>query len=127
MKNVWEIELDILDTRVCFCYGTKAYNKHIRTVYGLTAPMSKTAIAVDVTDKQGYTEYAIGVEAFDNHTMSSLEYTALIVHEITHIVSMLIDYTGIDNDEFRCVVTQYLYSKIMSIVETIFIKEGINK
>jgi hypothetical protein len=118
-NNTLTIELDMLHEEVIFCYGNEAYNQVIKNMTGEDHHhIVKDGVSSTFT-KGRENKYVIGcIKKPDN--ISLLNYKGLIVHEISHCVTSIITDTGIDNDEFRSTILQYLYCKIINFVDNKF-------
>lgn len=118
MKNVLELEFQLTKTKIVFCYGNKAYNKYIQLQFGIEERIAWSGCSIELTNKDIY-QIVIGVKKYKD--IYALK--ALLVHELNHTVSQLMEYFGFDCDEFRSYTLQLLYQEIIPFLDNILNKK----
>lgn len=113
MKNVLELTHQITTTDITFCYGEKAYKKYLSKVYNCTEYIKYEGVTTIVTNAEGSFSIVIGVKQLDNiYTLKGL-----IVHELNHAVTELMNHYGFSCDEKRSYTLQWLYEAIMPFID----------
>lgn len=103
MLDVMNVNLDIFQTKLTVCFNKDSFDNTLKSMYG-----SEKEFGSGITltlEKDNLVEYMIGIK--DNSDIRSVK--SLIVHEITHVVSNILNVTGIEDDETRAYLTQYIY------------------
>ncbi len=122
IKNTIGIKLDITDTLITFCYGEKAYTKHIKKYFGLDEQIKLDGITTVLSKEDDY-KIVIGVRKRDN----AYELKGLIVHEISHAVTEWMQMYGFRCDEVRSYTLQKIYQEIMPFIDEKLLKQAIKK
>jgi len=107
------------ETNITFCYGAKAYSKYMKKQHGLIEHIEKGAITTILTDNTGKYCIVVGIKKLEN--ISVLK--ALIVHELSHVVTELMIEYNFKCDEFRSYTLQWLYLEIMTSLDLIILKD----
>ena len=122
IKNTIGIKLDITDTLITFCYGEKAYTKHIKKYFGLDEHIKLDGITTVLSKENDY-KIVIGVRKRDN----AYELKGLIVHEISHAVTEWMQMYGFRCDEVRSYTLQMIYKDAMIFLDKILLEQQIKK
>lgn len=120
-KNTLEIIYQLTGTKIVFCYGAKAYRKYIKENFGIDSKIVWCGCSAELTNKEKY-EIVVGVRKYKD--IYALK--ALIVHELNHTVTQLMEYFNFNCDELRSYTLQYLYQEIMPLLDDI-LREDYNK
>ena len=110
MNNVLKMEFQLTQARIVFCYGTKAYSKYIRKRFGVDEKIEWSGCSLEFVD--GY-EIVVGVRKYKD--IYALR--ALIVHELSHAVSQLMEYYNFNCDELTSYTLQWLYKDTMIFID----------
>lgn len=117
-KNTISIIFQITGTRITFCYGAKAYTEYIKENFGVDSKIEWCGCSTELTNKEKY-EIVVGVRKYkDIYALKGL-----IVHELNHTVSQLMEYFNFNCDELRSYTLQHLYQEIMPFIDEIVIKD----
>ena len=118
-KKVLELNHQLTNTKIVFCYGQKSYKKYINKEFGIKDRIVSDAITTIISHSAtGDLVIVVGVKKHIN--IYSLK--ALIVHELSHVVTELMKEFKFDCDEFRSYTIQWLYLEIIYFVDNL-IKE----
>jgi len=115
MKNTITSELQLTQTKITFCYGKKAYRKHIKKEHSLDIKLENSGVTQPLIKSNGSFTVAIGVKEREDVYILK----AIIVHEISHAVTEWMDYYGFKCDETRSYTIQFLYMEFMQFLDEI--------
>ena len=118
MKKVLNIDFQLVNTEFVFCYGQKAYSKFNKKRFDSIEQILKGGITSSWRDENKFI-IVIGVKEYDD--IYCLK--GLIMHEISHAVTMLFNEYGFSCDEMRSYTIQWLYQQIMPFVDDIILKD----
>ena len=117
-KSTISIIFQITGTRITFCYGAKAYKKYIKENFNVDSEIEWCGRSAELTNKEKY-EIVVGVRKYkDIYALKGL-----IVHELSHTVSQLMEHFNFNDDELRSYTLQYLYQEIMPFIDEIVTKD----
>lgn len=122
IKNTLDIILQTTNTRVTFCYGEKAYNKFIKKQFDVNEYIEKGGVCTSWRHNEVYS-IIVGVKKYKD--VYSLK--ALIVHELSHAVTMYFNEHGFNCDELRSYTLQFMYQEIMPFLDNIIQKQNIKR
>lgn len=122
IKNTIEVILQTASTKVTFCYGEKAYNSYIKQQFDVNEFIEKGGVCTSWKYKGEYS-IVIGLKKYKD--IYSLK--ALIVHELSHAVTMYFNEYGFNCDELRSYTLQFLYQEIMPFLDEILLKQNIKR
>ena len=117
MKNILELNHQPTNCKIAFCYGEKAYSKYLKKVYLINNELDTSATCLELTHNTFGFSLVLGVKYFKN--INIYEIKALIVHEISHAVSFIMEYYNFNCDEFRSYTFQWLYIEIMPFLDNL--------
>lgn len=109
MKNVKDIKLQLSGIKVSLCFGKPAFLKFHKETTGDEYNGNFDGVAGRVETlvyPSGAKRYAIYIS---DASKDIYDIKATLVHEITHVATFIMEYTHIDNDEYRAYLTDYLY------------------
>ena len=107
-----EVLIDFLDTNVVFTYGKKTYSKYLMNKFDIDKSFDHAGIA---TELQSDTHYSNVVGLRKCKCIYTLK--SIMVHEVSHVVTHIINHYNIQDDEFRSYLNQYLYTKGIFFIE----------
>lgn len=109
------LDHQLTSTPISICYGEKAYKKLMSRDYNLfDESISKSAVTTILTNnKTGQYSIVVGINKCDD----VYQLKALIVHELSHVVTELMSEFGFTCDEFRSYMLQWLYQEIMLFID----------
>lgn len=110
--------IDFLDTEVVFTYGKKAYRQYLKDIYNINKTFNKSGVATELQSDIHYSN-VIGLQKNKNNIYAL---KSIMVHEVSHSVTHIMNHYQIDCDEFRSYLNQYIYSQGIHFLESI-IKE----
>lgn len=122
IKNTIDIILQTANTKVTFCYGEKAYNKYIKKQFKTNEYIAMGGVCTSWKYKGKYS-IVVGVKKYKD--IYSLK--ALIIHELSHAVTMYFNEYGFNCDELRSYTLQFLYQEIMPFLDEILIEQHSKK
>ena len=122
MKNTIELIHQATTTKIAFCYGAKAYSKYIKAQFGIKEQIEWCGCSTELTNSDKY-EIVIGIKKYKD--VYALK--ALLVHELSHTVSQLMEYYNFECDEFRSYTLQWLYQEIMPALDARLLKDSIKR
>ena len=115
MKNVLTIQHQINGFDISLCYGDKAYSKYLKKYHNLDMQLNNDGrTPILPHDKFGFA-IVVGIKHIDN----IYQLKGLIVHEISHVVSEIMEHYQYNCDEFRAYTTQFLYIEFMKFIDEI--------
>jgi len=121
MKNVLKLKFDLTYQDITFCYGRKAFKETMKELTNEETDITHGGVCYRLRSGNKI-RYIVGViKPGRNHHITSLK--ALIVHELSHLTSMLMEDSGIKDDEFRSHTLQWLYEIIIPYVDNKYIKK----
>lgn len=121
VKKITEIIHQITGARIVFCYGAKSYHKYIRKQFNTDEYIIDSGVCTAWNEK----EFIVVVGVKKSRNIYALK--ALIVHELSHAVTMLFNNYNFDCDELRSYTLQYIYQEIMPPLDEILLKDSIKK
>ncbi|AIT09092.1 hypothetical protein LO80_03310 [Candidatus Francisella endociliophora] len=109
------IKFEITNHDIYFCYGFKNFKK-VQKKLGFNYDVSKYGGATAFNEETK--QIVIGVDKYDD----IYEVKALIVHELSHCVTVIMESMDSNCDEFRSYVLQWLYIEIMKYFDDLISK-----
>ena len=111
---IHKLTIDMLPTvNIVFIYGKKKYERYLQN-YGIK--MTMTAEVTELTNSSGQ-DLVIGTRKLKD----PVRLKAMIVHEISHAVTFIMERHGINDDEFRSYAMQYIYKEIIGELDKVLI------
>lgn len=108
-----ELIFQITNTKICMCYGKKEYKSTILREMNYDDKLTNSCEGSSVLlHREDYTVIVVGVAKKNN----TLELNKLLIHELSHTVSQIMENYGITCDEFRSRSLEYLYGVFMSYI-----------
>ena len=121
MKNTIELVHQLTCTKITFCYGNKAYSKYMKEQFNeddFISGHGRCTTAVSSTEFR----LVIGVRKIkDIYSLKSM-----VIHELSHAVTELMDEYNFNCDEFRSYTLQWLYCEIMPSLDAKIEKDSKN-
>ena len=125
-KNIIKGTMDFIHqstgTRIVFCYGAKAYAKYIKAQFGVDEKIEWCGVSIELTKVD---EYAIVIGIRKYKDVYALK--GLLIHELSHTVSQLMEYYNFKCDEFRSYTLQWLYQEIMPLLDARLLKDAVKR
>lgn len=117
MKNTITLEHQLTQIPITFCYTNKAYTKYIKKFHKLDNEyIEYGGVCIRLErDNTGKSHIVIGVNKYDDIYVLK----AMLVHEFSHCVTMLMEYSKINDDEYRSYTLQWLYLEIMPFLDSL--------
>ena len=109
-----EVYINMFDVVVVFTYGKKSYAKYLKNHYNLDKELKHAGVTVELQSDRLY-DIVIGIRKCKN--IDDLRH--VMVHEISHVTTYIMNHYGIECDEFRAYLTQYLYKKGQDFIEKV--------
>ncbi len=100
-----KVYIGFLDTYVIFTYGRKSYSKYLKKSYNIDKTFNSSGIATELQSNKLY-HNVIGLQK-NNKCKTTLE--GVMLHEVSHVVTHIMDHFAINCDEFRAYMNQYLF------------------
>lgn len=122
MSKYTKIKEHLTNTDIYICYGKESYNliqKKLNIVN--KKELDKNGFADEIQFDSGYVCYIVSV---NDNTENILHIKSTIVHELSHIVSYIMDRFGFECDEFRSYLLSYLYEYSMVFIDKLLIKDN---
>ena len=120
VKNVIELVHQPTNTDIAVCYGEQNYIKYMKKRYSCDEIIEKDGATTIVTNsRMGMFSIVIGLKEFDN--IYSLK--GLMVHELSHTVTQIMEEFGFKCDEFRSYTLQWLYQEVTPFIDKKFAKK----
>ena len=114
------IGLNMLDADVHFVYGHKKYRKFVKKTYGVDSDIPFSGATLMLTDKGSF-NIVVGVKKIKN----IVQLKGIIIHELSHAVSELMNHYGLVDDEFRSYLLQYMYQEVIVELDAKLLKAGL--
>ena len=108
VKNVLELIHQPTGTMITFCYSAKAHREYMKEQFSQDDELYCGGRCNIVTKGS---EFRLVVSIRKNKDVYALK--ALMVHELSHCVTELMNEYNFDCDEFRSYTLQWLYQEIM--------------
>lgn len=105
--SIKEIELGFVPSDITFVYGRKNYYKLLKKLR-VDVPLDGSGVAISLETNQGHL-VLVGMEEIPDTYVEK----SIIVHEISHAVSLIMETHGFECDEFRSYLLQHIYLQIM--------------
>ena len=119
MKNVLNLQLQLTQTNISFCYGEKAYSKFMKKEHMLGYELENAGVTQTLVKSNGNFCIVVGVKTQEN----IYDLKGIIVHELSHTISEWMLHFGIDCDETRSYSLQFLYIETMTFLDDILMME----
>ena len=120
-KNICTLIHQCTGTPITFCYGEEAYKKYLEKKYKTKEDLLTDAqTTILIRDNK----LSIVIVICDNKIINIYEQKALIVHELNHAVTELMDHFSFNCDEFRSYTLQWLYLEFMPFFDKLLTKES---
>lgn len=124
MKKAQKVVHQVTGTQIVFCYGAKTYTQYIKNNFGLDEHISKSGVSTEIINEKE-NKYAIVIGIRKHKNIYSLK--GLLIHELSHTVSQLMQQYGFNCDEVRSTTLQWLYQKFVPALDEILLKESIKR
>ena len=111
MIKTIELTHQITDAKIIFCYGNEAYKNYVNKRFDVNWEIIGAAVCSEVVDEK--TEDYVLVIGLHEHDDDKYQEASLLVHEMNHAVTFLVETYGFECDEFRSYTLQWLYKTIM--------------
>ena len=108
MKNVLRTQIDLFGAPVVICFGAKAFKKVVKKEYGVkdgTEILDSAGKYVALEHPEHPLTLVIGIDS----TQDLLGIERTLVHELSHVVTQIMEYFGVVCDETRSYMLDYLY------------------
>ena len=122
MRKYTKIKEHLTNADIYICYGKESYNliqKKLNIVN--KKELDKNGFADEIQFDSGYVCYIVSV---NDNTENILHIKSTIVHELSHIVSYIMDRFGFECDEFRSYLLSYLYEYSMVFIDKLLTKDN---
>ena len=114
MSKVKELTHQATGTKITFCYGEKVYTKYVKKEFDYYEEIKADGVTTTfINNKTDEFAIVVGVKKFkDIYALKGL-----VVHELSHVVSLLMKEFDFDCDEFRSYTLQWLYLEVMVFLD----------
>jgi hypothetical protein len=119
MKNTITICHQITQIHITFCYTNKAYRKYLKKCHNITDESIEYGGKCTRLEREGKTHLVIGINEY--HDIYAIK--AIIVHELSHATTMLMNHSNIYDDEYRSYTLQWMYLEFMPFFDNIIPKD----
>ena len=121
-KNTMEIEHQTVNMKFVFCYGAKAYHNYIKAEFDEKDYIEQGGVCTAWKHK-GEFKIIIGVKKYkDVYVLKGL-----LIHELSHAVTMFFNEYNFNCDELRSYTLQWLYQTIMPSLDERLLKDAIKR
>lgn len=113
MKKTLKIKEHLTNTDIYICYGNEDYQKIQKKLnIGQKQELLSNGYASEITykDDNSLNCYLVGI---NDNTKNIYHIKSTITHELSHIVTYMMNRYNIQDDEFRSYLLGYLYEKTM--------------
>jgi hypothetical protein len=112
MKKSIKIKEHLTNTDIYVCYGNDEYLKQCKKQRFNNPPILKGGIALELfyAETGSLNCYLIGLN-YENHS-NSIQLKGTLVHELSHVTTLMMNLYKIEDDEFRSYLLGYLYEKV---------------
>ena len=124
MKKSIKIKEHLTNTNIYVCYGNDEYQKiqkKLNISNKIELKHNGYASRID-TDNGNFVCYLVGI---NDNTDNAYWIKSTIVHELSHIVTFIMEKYGFVCDEFRSYLLGYLYEKCMIWIDKVLSKDNI--
>lgn len=115
MKNTITLEHQLTQIPITFCYTNKAYKKFLKKVHGIKDENINYGGVCTRLEREGKTHLVIGINSHDDVYVLK----GMLVHELSHCVTMLMTYSDINDDEYRSYTLHWLYLEILPFLDSL--------
>jgi len=115
MKNILTIEHQLTQIPITFCYNEKTFKKYCKKILKAKNHFMDSGGVCETWETDGKVSYVVGMKAIDD----IYSYKALLVHELNHVVTNLMKFSKIEDDEYRSYTLQWLYLEIMPFLDNL--------
>lgn len=115
MKNVLTIEHQLTQIPITFCLTDKSYSKYLMKEHNIKdCHIEFGGCCTTLTmDRDNKLHIVIGIKYIEN--VYSLK--AMLVHELNHATTKLMNFSMIEDDEYRSYTLQWLYLEIVPFLD----------
>lgn len=103
-----DLNVDIIASDIVFIYGAKDYTKYMRKKYDMKCEVEYGGLTTIMTKGDEH-----GIVIVVRNLPNILQVKGLVVHELSHAVTEVMDYYGFKCDEFRSYLLQSFYQTVM--------------
>lgn len=122
IKGTMEIEHQTVDMKFVFCYGAKAYHEYIKAQFDEKDYIEHGGVCTAWKHKNEF-KIIIGIKKHTN----VYAIKGLLVHELSHAVTMLFNEYNFNCDELRSYTLQWLYQTIMPSLDEVLLKASMKR
>lgn len=119
MKKTLKLKEHLTNTDIYICYGNEDYQKIQKKLnIGNKIELVSNGYASEITDvdTNALNCYLVGI---NDNTNNFYWIKSTIVHELSHIVTYIMNRHGFNDDEFRSYLLGYLYEKTMIWIDKV--------
>lgn len=123
MNKVLILQPDIPYSDLIICYGHKSYHNIIAKRYQGHEFITSSGITAmyEHTEKYGHT-VIVGIKKL-KHFKDVDKFKTTLIHELSHMVTYVMNHFGFTCDEFRSYLLEWIYGKTMPFIDDILNKE----
>jgi hypothetical protein len=123
-KEAIVINLNLTDTNVFICFNSNAYSKVYNSLVGDYEDLHTDGVTTEIMNtRTKKISYIIGLQC-DFDTYDLINTKALLVHELSHLVTMHMKVFNFNCDEFRSVLLQHLYLETIPALDNYYDKKN---
>ncbi len=104
--------IDMLNTKITLIVGKKKAKKYVKREYNVNVELETEGSCLELVD--GGRQDVIVVLGKSSNVVGQ---KGLLVHEISHAVSFIMEWYEIRCDEFRSYAVQYLYGEMIDKID----------
>jgi len=125
MNKRLKLNIQLSDTTVIVCYGRKEYSRAMLEYTEESDYISKDGVVSRLKfNSNNKPIYIVGFTKYSKKKgISLLGLKGLVVHELSHLVTMLMEDSNIRDDEYRSMLLQMLYTDVISWMDGIIFKQ----
>ncbi len=114
---IYEMNIDMLNTKIVLVVGRKKAKEYAKKQYGVKLRLDTEGSCVEIVD-EGKHDILVVL----GKSRNIVGQKGLLVHEISHAVSFIMDWYNVECDEFRSYAVQYLYGEMISEIDEMHMK-----
>lgn len=116
MNNVIKIKHQLTGLNIYFAYGKKAHKKVLLKKFQLDDSYTGDAATTIVENNNSLIGFVVSI---DKEIKDVYQIKSLLVHEISHVVTSIMDKYEFSCDEFRSYNMQFLYIEMVKFLDNL--------
>ena len=109
---IHKMKIDMLNTNIVLVVGKNKAKKYAKKEYDVELELNTEGSCIEIVDDGKHDILVVLGKSRD-----IIGQKGLLVHEISHAISFIMDWYNIECDEFRSYAVQYLYGEMVRKID----------